>query len=669
MKARLSTMLCLLMVASIVSIPPSSVAETGEILVESDMTWSNDMAITENVRVVNGGSLTLSNADFSVSDGVEIFVDSNSSISISEATISPSLAGESDDSTTILPRILCLHGGGDSAAIFQSDPAMQDLIEAVSEFEFIFVDAPEEGGLWIRDPPGGKDEGTSDPDWADTSISFLDEYISENGPFYGILGFSQGAAMIPVYLAHSSFTFERAIMFNGYMPTTHHGLIGTIEQNVPFETHSLIFEGEQDPFAYGSDELVGNFSNPKHVISNDADHHLPFDSDDAFGEVVEFFTQSASTNEQENIDTGFSLIIDGQMHTSNSTISGADVSSSGSLYINSTAMDRVGPIILSSDDSSIFLGGDSSFSNSSDNHDLQTRAFSKIEWGDNVTGSAGLTNKWERRVSGQSLVFDAIFVTYEITGMYQREFYTNFSNQDGVSFIDGGKERIVEIAWSDDISDLGPIWTEQAIVSVTEYRTAWNPASSSIGNYGGGQFQLSWNATIFANSGTPYITWDSLRAVDITGMGVNQTPSGTSLEMEGLVINSGSAAASFAISCDEVGTGMDAQISPSFPSALVGPGQQGAITFEWRSSSLGPESLSCEILTPTQLADATAFGGGAMHSNEVTWVEDSSDDDLTFVPALIALLVGASIGGYFLLSIYRENNSEEEYNKDPDSQS
>ena len=216
---------------------------------------------------------------------------------------------------------------------------------------------------------------------------------------------------------------------------------------------------------------------------------------------------------------------------------------------------------------------------------------------------------------------------------------------------------------------MGPIWTEQAIVSVTEYRTAWNPASSNIGNYGGGQFQLSWNSTIFANSGIPYISWDSLRAVDTTGMGVNQTPSGTSLEMEGLVTNSGSAAASFAISCEEVGTGMDAQISPSFPSALVGPGQQGAITFEWRSGSLGAESLSCEILTPTQLADDTAFGGGSIHSNEVTWVEDSSEGDLTFVPALIALLVGASIGGYFLISIYRENNSEEENNENPDSQS
>ena len=657
------------MVASIVSIPPSSVAETSGILVESDLTWSNDMTITENVRVVDGGSLTLSNADFSVSDGVEIFVDTNSSISINGATVSPSLLDESDDSTTILPKILCLHGGGDSATIFQSDPAMQDLIEAVSEFEFIFVDAPEEGGLWIRDPPGGKDEGTSDPDWADTSISFLDQYISENGPFYGILGFSQGAAMVPVYLAQSSFTFEMAIMFNGYMPTTHHGLIEIIEQNAPFDTNSLIFEGEQDPFAYGSDELAGNFSSPRHVISNDADHHLPFSSDDAFGEVVDFFAQSASRSELEAIGVGFSLIIDGQMHTSNSTITGADISSSGSLYINNTALDRVGPIILSSDDSSIFLEGDSSFSNSSENHDLQARAFSKIEWGENVTGSAGLTNKWERRVAGQSLVFDAIFVTYEITGMYEMELYTNFSNQDGISFIDGGKERIVEIAWSDDISNSGPIWTEQAIVSVTEYRTAWNPASSSIGNYGGGQFQLSWNSTIFANSGTPYISWDSLRAVDSTGMVVNQTPLGTSLLMEGIVTNSGSAAASFAISCEEVGTGADAQISPSFPSALVDPGQQGAITFEWRSSLLGAESLNCEILTPTQLADATAFGGGAMHSNEVTWVEDSNDGDLTFVPAIIALLVGASIGGYFLLSIYRENNSEEEYNKDPDGQS
>ena len=81
--------------------------------------------------------------------------------------------------------------------------------------------------------------------------------------------------------------------------------------------------------------------------------------------------------------------------------------------------------------------GDSSFSNSSENHDFRLEHFEN-RMGENVTGS-GFDKQWERRVAGQSLVFDAIFVTYGITGMYERT-YTNFSNQDGI-FIDGAKER------------------------------------------------------------------------------------------------------------------------------------------------------------------------------------------------------------------------------------
>ena len=55
--------------------------------------------------------------------------------------------------------------------------------------------------------------------------------------------------MVPVYLAQSSFTFEMAIMFNGYMPTTHHGLIEIIEQNAPFEPIHLFLRVR--PFAMG----------------------------------------------------------------------------------------------------------------------------------------------------------------------------------------------------------------------------------------------------------------------------------------------------------------------------------------------------------------------------------------------------------------------------------
>ena len=50
---------------------------------------------------------------------------------------------------------------------------MQDLIEALPDFEFIFAETPEEGGVWVRDPPGGKEQGTNDPNWADASINYL----------------------------------------------------------------------------------------------------------------------------------------------------------------------------------------------------------------------------------------------------------------------------------------------------------------------------------------------------------------------------------------------------------------------------------------------------------------------------------------------------------------
>ena len=75
-----------------------------------------------------------------------------------------------------------------------------------------------------------------------------------------------------------------------------------------------------------------------------------------------------------------------------------------------------------------------------------------------------------------------MYVTYEITGMHRFPSYSNFSNEMGISFIDGGRERVVEISWSDDNSwESERIWSEQAIVTITDYRTAWNPESQESG--------------------------------------------------------------------------------------------------------------------------------------------------------------------------------------------
>ena len=195
--------------------------------------------------------------------------------------------------STSKPKILALHGGGDSAQGLQSQGGMQDLMDELTEFEFVFVDTPEDDGVWVRDPPGGKGEGTNDPNWADTSINFLDDYIEENGPFYGLLGYSQGAAMIPIYLAYSDNSFEKVMHFNGYLETGHQGLMDTINQNSPFSENALIFEGEDDAwFGYGSAELVEHYTNSIHLVG-DAGHHLPYSNDRAFDDVVSFFRESS----------------------------------------------------------------------------------------------------------------------------------------------------------------------------------------------------------------------------------------------------------------------------------------------------------------------------------------------------------------------------------------
>merc|ERR1719361_794090 len=133
------------------------------------------------------------------------------------STLPPSVVSSS---TTSSPggrrKILCLHGGGGSPQGFAYSAGMIALEAALPEIEFVYATSGYDG-LWILDPPGGKGEPTTDPHFADASLQSLDEIVASDGPFYGILGYSQGAAFVPVYLAHAPGTFDIAIMFCGYL--------------------------------------------------------------------------------------------------------------------------------------------------------------------------------------------------------------------------------------------------------------------------------------------------------------------------------------------------------------------------------------------------------------------------------------------------------------------
>jgi hypothetical protein len=56
--------------------------------------------------------------------------------------------------------------------------------------------------------------------------------------------------------------------------------------------------------------------------------------------------------------------------------------------------------------------------------------------------------------------------------------------------------------------------------------------------------------------------------------------------------------------------------------------------------------------------DEFAFGGGQMDSQRVNWTMADEEGSNTLVPALIALTIAASAGGYFLFSIYNQREED-----------
>jgi hypothetical protein len=166
---------------------------------------------------------------------------------------------------------------------------MQDLIAALPDCEFIFASSPIAGGVWYNDPPGGGKDPTYDPNWADASVNYLNNFIEANGPFDAILGYSQGVPMSLVYLATGSYDFDNVLLFNGYLPTTHIGLISVIDANSPYTQSALIFIAQNDTYFYQIGlEVKSKFANYTELISTSAGHALPTQSDANFQSVVNF---------------------------------------------------------------------------------------------------------------------------------------------------------------------------------------------------------------------------------------------------------------------------------------------------------------------------------------------------------------------------------------------
>ena len=353
---------------------------------------------------------------------------------------------------------------------------------------------------------------------------------------------------------------------------------------------------------------------------------------------------------------GSEIVVNGIMSMSSSYLTGAKliIGENGSLVSNDSSFDRVGPIISLGDNSVVRITN-STFSNSLDDHDVRGTGFSEITW-ENSNGSGGFTDRWERRIVDQKVVFDSKGVVFKVNGMGVAEStsFESFSDDSGEALVNGGGERVVEVGWSN-----GTIWSESATIEIISYRTGWNPDGSGIDDYGGYSIPLSWNGVQYVSDSTPHVEWSNLEIVLEESVSEPVGYAGSSVPMRASFTNSGSAPASFYISCDVVETGLDADIG-GFQGLVLNAGQTGEMLFDWRGGETGDYSLDCEILTPTQLVLDDSFGGGTFSSGTVSWVESVDEDGLPMVSILVALAVTVLIIGMWLV----RKSSEEGYTED-----
>ncbi|KAI0439715.1 serine hydrolase FSH [Xylaria telfairii] len=194
----------------------------------------------------------------------------------------------------MLPKILCLHGSGTSAEIFRIQAIrLSRLLQ--SHFDLVYVDGfmdtgPGPGVLpffegmepykrWLTDKDGEKEERP----WSD--LGRLVELFNRQGPFVGIIAFSQGAKAathLVRWLEQRGQQLDFVALFGGTVPSRLS--IGTEEWAELIKpaiiTRSIHVIGDDDPWRSENEALMDHYDKPtRSLIRFNGGHHMPVDPD------------------------------------------------------------------------------------------------------------------------------------------------------------------------------------------------------------------------------------------------------------------------------------------------------------------------------------------------------------------------------------------------------
>ncbi|EGT46615.1 hypothetical protein CAEBREN_04149 [Caenorhabditis brenneri] len=190
-------------------------------------------------------------------------------------------------------RILCLHGYRQCDQSFrQKTGSTRKLVKSLADFEF--VNAPHSVAVddhadssrawWFSNSEAmsfSSRESTEVSVGFEESVNTVLKFIEENGPFDGLMGFSQGASMVHLLLAKAQLGeiklpgIKIAIFFSGFLSLSskHDSLTSLRINNLP----SLHVFGDADEIVARpkSEKLADQFDVETIRIAHDGGHLVP----------------------------------------------------------------------------------------------------------------------------------------------------------------------------------------------------------------------------------------------------------------------------------------------------------------------------------------------------------------------------------------------------------
>lgn len=396
--------------------------------------------------------------------------------------------------------------------------------------------------------------------------------------------------------------------------------------------------------------------------------HLIIDDGNTQTNVLAYQAGPMNTMMAKELGTQFELNIDGTAHFEDATITGAEVMIAGASTSIDSHFTASGPLNVIGEGSSLSLQGGSVTLSSTD-HDVNMDGVAALIW-DGTTGTGGVIDRWERNIGEQqihipigSTCTGGYCVEYKIHDHGPSEGTMLRQNVDGVALVPG---RTVEIGWAD-----GTVWTENASVEIMNFKTAWNLGVTMNSWSEGAIVPLPWDVTIFEilpHLSHPVISIDSVEFPNEAGQ------TGTSIDVDITVTNSGDEPAAIFIRCNLAGTESYADMTPTYSAMMLDAGETETLDANWTYHTPGDMGIDCYVEEPFQFMDATPFlPVGAANSTRngveatVSWSEVSSDSSsVTIMLATLAVTIVIVLGVVIRFASVNQNIPEIDYTSDDD---